>query len=138
MIKNWSSGKRAFFDLRRLSQIKKFLFQSALAQLIHAFVVSQIDNCNSLLAEQLKTSLERLQRVQNAAARLLKGVRKCDLITPILFDLHWLPVTFRIDLKIAFLTCRCQNRLATRYLQTLLCHPVSFHMARENVKIAKV
>ena len=38
-----SSCKKAFFHLRRLSQIKKFLSQSALAQLIHAFVISQID-----------------------------------------------------------------------------------------------
>jgi hypothetical protein len=129
LIENWSSGKRVFFHLGRLSQIKKFLFQSALAQLIHAFVISQIDNCNSLLAELSKTSLERLQRVQNAAARLLKGVRTCDLITPILLDLHWLPVAFRIDFKITFLTCRCRNRLATRYLQTLLAlSPPAWHM----------
>ena len=103
-----SSCKKAFFHLRRL-QIKKFHSQSALAQLIHAFVISQIDYCNSLLAGLSKTSLKRLQRVQNSAARLLKGVRKCDPITPTLLDLHWLPVTFRIDFKIALLTYRCLN-----------------------------
>jgi hypothetical protein len=63
--------KNAFFHLRRISQLKKFLSKAALAQLIHAFVISRLDYCNSLLAGLSRVSLDRLQRVQNTAARLL-------------------------------------------------------------------
>jgi hypothetical protein len=55
-----SSCKKTFFHLRRLSQIKKFLSQSALAQLLHTFVISQIDYSNFLLFGLSETSLERL------------------------------------------------------------------------------
>jgi hypothetical protein len=71
--------------------------------------------------------------VQNASARLLKGVRKCDPITPILLDLHWPLVAFRIDFKIALLTYCCLNRLAPRYLQMLLCRPFFSRLARDRL-----
>lgn len=64
-------GQIRFFHLRRISQLKKFLSKAALAQLIHAFVISRLDYCNSLLAGLSRVSLDRLQRVQNAASRLL-------------------------------------------------------------------
>jgi hypothetical protein len=124
-----SACKKAFYHLRRISQIRKFLTESALAQLIHAFVITQLDYCNSLLVGLPKSSLDRLQRVQNAAARLIKGAKKCDPISPILLDLHWLPIAFRIDFKIALLTYRCLHCLAPRYLSSLLRLPVSSRLA---------
>ena len=117
--------KNAFYHLRRISQLKTFLCKAALAQLIHAFVISRLDYCNSLLAGLSKASLDRLQRVQNAAARLLYGAKKFDSIHPILFDLHWLPIVFRIDYKIAVFTYRCLNGFPPRYLHSLLRLPVS-------------
>ena len=123
-----SACKKAFYHLRRISQIRKFLTESALAQLIHAFVISQLD-CNSFLAGLPKSSLDRLQRVQNAAARLIKGAKKCDPISPILLDLHWLPIAFRIDFQIALVTYRCLHCLAPRYLSSLLRLPVSSRLA---------
>jgi hypothetical protein len=51
----------------------------------------------AFLARQSEKSLDRLQRVLNAVAHLLKVVRKCDPITPILLHLHWIHVAFRID-----------------------------------------
>nr|CAH0108568.1 unnamed protein product [Daphnia galeata] len=67
--------------------------------------------------------------VQNAAARLIKGAKKCDLISPILLDLHWLPIALRIDFKIALLTYRCLHCLDPRYLTSLLRLPVSSRLA---------
>ena len=119
--------KKAFYHLRRISQIRKFLTESALAQLIHAFVISQLDFCNSLLAGLPKSSLDRLQRVQNA--RLIKGAKKGDPISLILLDIHWLPIAFRIDFKIALLTYRSLHRLAPRYLSSLLRLRVSSRLA---------
>jgi len=51
--------------------------------------------------------IRKLQGVQNAAARLITGACKFDHITPILLDLHWLPVHLRIKYKIAMLANIC-------------------------------
>ena len=74
-----------------------------------------------------KSSLDRLQRFQNA--RLIKGTKKGDPISLILLDLHWLPIAFRIDFKIALLTYRNLHHLAPRYLSSLLSLPVSSRLA---------
>ena len=41
-----------------------------------------------------------MQRLQNAAARLIPNVPHCSHTTPVLCSLHWLPVKFRFDFKI--------------------------------------
>ena len=58
----------------------------------------------------------RLQSVQNAAARLVTGVRRCDHITPVLRQLHWLPVRQRVVFKIAGLVHQLLGGLAPAYL----------------------
>ena len=72
-------------------------------KLVHAFLTSRLDYCNSLLSGCLNTSLKTLQLVQNAAACVLTKTRKRDHITPILASLHWLPVKSRIEFKILLL-----------------------------------
>ncbi len=64
-----------------------------------SFVSSRLDYYNSLYVGIHQSTLSRLQIVQNAAARLLTSSRKRDHITAILYVLHWLPVCYRIDLK---------------------------------------
>ena len=71
--------------------------------LVHAFISSRLDYCNSLLVGAADCVIRKLQGVQNAAARLITGTRKFDHITPILRDLHWFPVRLRIKYKIAML-----------------------------------
>jgi len=61
--------------------------------LLHAFVMSRIDYCISLLAIQPDCLFDRLQTVLNAAARLYAGVSKHSHVSVILRDdLHWLRV----------------------------------------------
>ncbi len=86
----------------------------------HAFVSSRLDYCNSLYVGTSQSTLSRLQIVQNAAARLLTGSRKQDHITPILSSLHWLPVRYRIDLKILLFVFKSLNGLAPCYISDLL------------------
>ncbi len=69
---------------------------------------------------QRKEALSHLQLVQNAAARLLSGVKKREHITPILRSLHWLPVCFRVYFKILLLVYKSRNGLAPTYLCELL------------------
>ena len=59
---------------------------------------------------------DRLQLVQNAAARMITKTRKREHITPVLASLHWLPVVFRIDFKILLLVFKALNGLAPSYL----------------------
>ncbi len=65
-------------------------------KLVHAFMTSRLDYCNALLGGCPAFSINKLQIVQNTAARVLTRSRKYDHITPILQSLHWLP-KFRIN-----------------------------------------
>ena len=84
--------------------------------LVNAFVSSRLDYCNSLLSGISESLLSKLQSVQNAAARLITRTRKFDHITPILRNLHWLPVRQRIDFKVVTLMYKCLQGLAPSYL----------------------
>ena len=63
--------KSAFYHLRTISRIRKYLSTQTTETLIHAFVTSKLDHCNSLLYNVPKHVIKKLQSVQNAAARLL-------------------------------------------------------------------
>ena len=90
--------------------------------LIHAFVTSKIDHYNILLSGLKQDQVRKLQYVQNSAGWLLTGTCKCEHITPVLRDLHWLPVNERIRFKILLMTFKCLNQLAPSYLSDLLIH----------------
>ena len=62
--------RAASFGLYKIGSIRRNLDQSATERLIHAFVMSRIDNCNGLLYGLSDLLLGRLQRIQNSAARL--------------------------------------------------------------------
>ena len=109
-----------FLELRRLSQLRPYLTVHAAKTLMSAFVLSRIDYCNSLLVGLPDTKLNRLQRIQNNAARVVLGGRKRDHVTPLLKSLHWLPVKARIEYKIATLCYRCFHSTAPSYLSDLL------------------
>ena len=72
--------------------IRKYLSQETCEQLVHAFITSRIDYCNSLLYGLPAKQLDKIQRVQNTAARIIFRLPKLCRITPSLFSLHWLPV----------------------------------------------
>ncbi len=89
-------------------------------KLVHAFMTSRLDYCNALLGGCPASSINKLQIVQNAVARVLTRSRKYDHITPILQSLHWLPIKFRISYKILLLAYKALNDLAPAYLTNLL------------------
>ena len=85
-----------------------------------AIVGSRLDFCNSLLAGTSVSNLARLQRVQNFLARVVAQKPRFCHITPVLFDLHWLPVCHRISFKIATVTYRVLQFQQPSYLASLI------------------
>ncbi|KAL0154148.1 hypothetical protein M9458_050607 [Cirrhinus mrigala] len=102
----------------QLSPVKYGVPQGSV--LVHAFMTSRLDYCNALLGGCSASSINKLQIVQNAAARVLTRSRKYDHITPILKSLHWLPIGFCISYKILLLIYKALNGLAPAYLTSLL------------------
>ncbi len=89
---------------------------------IHAFMTSRLDYYNALLGGCSARLINKLQMVQNAAARVLTRTRKYGHISPVLLTLHWLPIKHRIDFKILLITYKALNGLAPQYLSELLSH----------------
>jgi hypothetical protein len=78
----------------------------AITTLTHAFIGSRLDYCNALYNGITDGHLGCLQSAQNAAARLVTGVGRCEYIAPVLQQLHWLPVRQRMQFKLATLVYR--------------------------------
>uniref|UniRef100_UPI003AB0FBBA 1-phosphatidylinositol 4,5-bisphosphate phosphodiesterase beta-1-like n=1 Tax=Centroberyx gerrardi TaxID=166262 RepID=UPI003AB0FBBA len=92
--------------------------------------IGLLDYCNALFTGIPGRSIQKLQYIQNSAARILMRVRKHEHITPTLLSLHWLPVSFRVDYKVLLLTYKCINRHAPPYLQELITPQTSTRTLR--------
>ena len=90
------------FHLRNIGRI--WSSYEATAQLLHDLITTRIDYCNSLLYNIPKCSIARLQKIQKQAARILTRTPRCDYITEVLINLHWLKVEQRIIYKILIVT----------------------------------
>ena len=101
------------------------LMGGALTTLVHTLVISRVDHCNALYVGLPLRLTRKLQMVQNAAARLLSGVRKHQHISPTLAALHWLPVRSRVDFKVLMITYKALNSLGPQYLADRLLPPRS-------------
>ena len=110
----------SYLSIRNIYRIRAVLTPDSLKTVVHAFITARIDYCNSLLVGLPDASISRLQRIQNIAARLVVGAHKHDHITPILHQLHWLPVKYRIDFKVLLLTYRALHGTAPEYLSLLI------------------
>ena len=93
----------SFKILKDIGRIRKCLQRGHLENLLHAVISSRLDYCNSLFMNMSKQNLFKLQKVQNAAARLILGKRRRDSATQALKELHWLDVDARITFKILLL-----------------------------------
>ena len=112
--------RTSYFHLRNVRTLKPFLSYKALLTVVHAFITSRIDYGNSLLYGISDHNLNRLQRVQNSAARIVTNTSKYDHITPVLYKLHWLPVRYRIHYKIILTTFKAIHGLSPSYITELI------------------
>ena len=88
------------FHLRAVRKIRQCVDKDSAILLLHAFVISRLNYCNSLLFGVPDYVINRLQLIQNSAARLFFCAREHDHVTPLLINLHWLPIQYRIQFKI--------------------------------------
>ena len=112
-----------FCQLRRLGKIRPFLSTDAANKLAVSFVLTRLDYCNSLLAGLPDNKLNKLQRIQNHAARIVLRKPRHVSATSLLRTLHWLPIKARIQYKLACLCFQClSHNTMPPYLSDLL-HP---------------
>ena len=87
--------------------------------LVHAFVHSWLDYCDTVLTRLPWSLVQQLQSVLNSAARLIFGLKRFDHITPALMDLHWLPYPQRITYKLCMIMFKCLHGSALLILLTI-------------------
>lgn len=111
------SCRIALYNIRR---IRPFVTREAAQILVQALVITRLDYCNSLLAGLPASAIKPLQRIQNAAARLVFNLPKFSHVSPLFKELHWLPVIARIRFKTLVLAYKAVVGTAPTYLQTLV------------------
>ena len=112
--------KSTYFNLRTIGSIRSILSNDTCAQLIHFLVPVRLDYCNSIVYGLHDNSLYRLQKIQNTAAIILARLPRFSHILTTLFDLHWLPIRYRITFKICILTNQVYHRTAPSYICDLI------------------
>lgn len=112
--------RSCYFHMKALRHIRPSLPEDIARTVGCSIICSRLDYCNSLYSGLSVTNLNRLQRVQNDLARVVLGLKKFDHITAGLMDLHWLPIKYRIDFKIAALTYKILNTYSPSYLFDVL------------------
>ena len=114
--------KSAFFCIHSIAKIiRRYPSQSTswdYRSRLHNIVFIVMPYCT--VSQSIWRVINKLQLVQNSAARLVRSARRQEHITPILRSLHWLPVHFRIIFKILLLTYKALNGLAPYYIRDLL------------------
>ena len=112
--------KIAALNIQYIGSIRKHLSQESANQLALSMVLSHLDYCNSVLAGLPASTIKKAQNIQNWAAKVVLKRNRYDSSTRALYDLHWLPVQYRINYKIAVMVFKCLNNMAPSYLQDLL------------------
>ena len=112
--------KAAWASLWKIGKIRKYLTEDAAKTLVHASITSRLDYCNSLMAGLPATLTNKLQLVQNAAARVITRTKKFDHITPVLRELHWLPIIYRIQFKVCLIVFKALQKSAPKYVIEML------------------
>ena len=112
-------SRMLYCELRRIGQMSGFLNETSMKTLMSAFLLSRLDYCNALFINLSEENLDKLQRCQNQAAKMVLKKKKRDHVTPLLIKLHWLPIRARIIYKTALFCFYCICSKAPSYLTNL-------------------
>ena len=106
--------------LSDVGKIRNLLSPKQTEMLVHSIVGSRLDYCNSILYGIDKVVVDKYQKVQNAAARLIVKRKKCESVRDVFKSLHWLKIEERIIFKLLVLTFKCINNMAPASLKELI------------------
>ena len=112
--------KSSSFHLRALRHIRRWISEDTAKSIATAAVAGRLDYCNSVLYGSSAANIQRLQRVQNSLARVVTRARRSEHITPVLAKLHWLPIQYRIQFKLAMITFKAVTTRTPYYLSELV------------------
>ena len=114
------TSRTCFFHMRRIRQIRSCLTEDSARTIMVALVMSRLHYCNAILAGLPAASLRPLCSALHAAARAVTGVPPRCHITPVLRELHWLPIQARIQYKLCLLMFGVQSGDGPDYLRELV------------------
>ena len=115
-----SLSRNVSYHLRNIARIRRFMDFNTSSNVIRSLVLSRLDNGNALLLGTNLSHIDRLQKLQNWAAKLVFCAKKYDHVTPYLKQLHWLPIKDRIIFKILLYVYKSLNGHAPDYLSSCL------------------
>ena len=110
----------AYYELRRISSIRRYLTKEATQTLVTSCILSRLDYCNVLLMGTDLVVTKPMQKVQNFAARLIFGASRRQSVEPLIESLHWLKIRERIDYKVCCICFKIVTESAPSYLTELL------------------
>jgi hypothetical protein len=110
----------AYFHIKALRRLRPVLTVGLANEVATAIVGSRLDYCNSLFHGISDNNIKKLQRVQNTLARIVTETPRFEHITPVLSDLHWLPVSSRVNYKLGLLTYKILVSRQPDYLSPLI------------------
>ena len=113
----------SFHMLKNISRVRHHLDIPTTKTLVQVLVLCKIDYCNNLLLGIPKYNIQKLQKIQNAFSKVIYKLSKYDHVTPLLKELHWLPIVHWISFKICILMFKCMHGLAPKYLSDLVILP---------------
>ena len=118
--------KSSLFHLRNISRIRKYLTQKSVEVIIHALITTNFDYCNSLNVWPSQTSASsKVTICSKLGCRIATLSKRHDHVTPLLIQLYWLPVHYRIIFKIFLIVCKSMNVDCPSYLSSCLQHRTS-------------
>ena len=124
--------KACFLQMRDLCRIRQYLTMEVAVLAANALVSSRLDYCNSLFRSLSCFNLHKLQSIQNTLARIVTNHRRYAHVTPILKQLHWLPVKYRCMFKTATLVYKFLHNGSPSYFQPYLSHSSSSYSTRRS------
>ena len=110
----------AYFELKRVSSIRRFLTKDGTKTLVTSYLLSWLDYLSCLLMCEPNSVIQPLQHVQNFAARLILMAPRHHHSTPLVKKLHWLPISERIKYRVACMCFHVINGSCHTYLSELL------------------
>ena len=130
-----SKCRMAMWNLQKLKAKRNVLTDDVCKTLVSALVLSHLDYANVILSGLPEVDIKKMQHVQNMAAKLVHKCSTMESSTCCLRNLHWLPMSARIEHKLLTITYKCLNGDAPEYLSDLLSViPESRRMLRSSNK----